>query len=36
LTGTLAIGGNRYHYAQFVGLNTVAALEITAALLLQL
>jgi hypothetical protein len=36
LTGTLSVGGNRYHYAQFVGLNTVLALEITAALLLEL
>jgi hypothetical protein len=36
LTGTLAISGNQYHYADFAGLNDVTALEVSAALLLQL
>lgn len=36
LSGTLSLSGNRYHYAQFSGLDTVWALETSAALLLEL
>lgn len=35
LSGSLSVSGTRYHYARFVGLNTVWALEATAALLLE-
>jgi hypothetical protein len=33
---TLALSGNLYEYAQFVGLNEIMALEISASLALQL
>lgn len=36
LMSSFALGGNRYHYSQFVGLNSVLALEISASLLLEL
>jgi hypothetical protein len=36
LASTLAVSGNRYQYSDFVGLNHVTALEISAALLLRL
>lgn len=36
LSGSLSVAGNLYHYADFAGLNRVKALEISAALLLQL
>jgi hypothetical protein len=36
LASTLALSGNLYHYADFVGLNEITALEISAGLVLQL
>jgi hypothetical protein len=36
LASTLAVSGNLYRYADFVGLNEITALEISAALVLQL
>ena len=36
LLGTLSLAGNRYHYAQFSGLDTVYAVETSASLLLEL
>ena len=36
LSGSLSVAGNLYHYADFAGLKQVKALEISAALLLQL
>lgn len=35
VAATLAVSGNRYQYSDFVGLNNVTALEISAALLLR-
>lgn len=36
LAGTLAVSGNLYQYADFVGLDRIVALEISAGLMLQL
>jgi hypothetical protein len=36
LAGTIAVAGNLYQYADFVGLSSVVALEVTAALLLRM
>ena len=36
LMGSLSVAGNRYHYAQFAGLESVLALEVSASLLLEL
>ena len=36
LSATFAITGNLYHYTEFVGLNHVVALEVSAALLLEI
>ena len=36
LMGSLSLAGNRYHYAQFAGLDSVLAFEVSASLLLEL
>lgn len=36
LSATFAVSGNLYHYTEFVGLNHVVALEVSAALLLEI